>query len=307
VDNCKAILTAFILILSMFGVQPPSFAEDNQRNLCRPNPLAESLPPATGAVLDDSPIRFTAETAESSPAEAVLKGDVEMEWGDQRLTASRLVLDRTRNVAMAKEGIVFSDPGLAIRGKKAEWNLDAKTGRFDNVEYFYPSQNAQGSASQLKTDRPNRKSRFENVTYSTCAPGNEFWKLRARRLDVDEKRGRASGRHITFSFKDIPVLYFPYFSYPITDKRETGFLFPRFGYDNLNGYDLTIPFYWNIAPEQDVTISPRVLTKRGVLLGGNIVFWGPINRVRRGPSIYPMTGYSEAAVTRSMWIIRQPP
>lgn len=275
VDNCKAILTALSLILSVLGLQPLSFAEENQRNLCGPDPLAETLPPYTGALQGNSPLQFTADSAESSPSEAVLKGNVEVEWGDQRLKASQLVLDRNKNVGFVNKGVVFSDPELAIRGKKAEWNFDAKTGWFESVDYYYPSQNAQGSAQQVKTDRPNRTSRFENATYSTCTRGNEFWKLRARRLDVDEKRGRASARHMTFAFKDVPVLYFPYFSYPITDKRETGFLLPRIGYDNINGYDLTVPFYWNIAPEQDMTISPRILTKRGVMLGGEYRYLQP--------------------------------
>ena len=116
-------------------------------------------------------------------------------------------------------------------------------------------------------DRRQRLSLLEDATYSTCPRGKEFWKLRAHEIHLNENTGRGSAHDIVLEFKNTPVFYFPYLSFPITDERQTGFLFPRQGYGSDTGFDLAVPYYWNIAPNRDMTLTPRLMTERGVLLG----------------------------------------
>ena len=87
-------------------------------------------------------------------------------------------------------------------------------------------------------DRAQQTSRLEDATYSTCPRGREAWELRARRLNLNAASGRGTAHDIVLTFRDTPVFYFPYLSFPITEERQSGFLFPRQGYDSETGFDL---------------------------------------------------------------------
>lgn len=277
---CCWILCFLILpMLSASDAQAQSPARQDIWRVCEPDPLAKAITPATaGPPSPDSPTRFTANTAQSSPQEAILEGDVQVEQGNQRLQASRMRLDRATNRITAQKGVIFGDPNLAVRSDQGTWDLNTEVGQFQNADYFLPSRHAQGHAESVTTDRNSLKSRFNKATYSTCQRGDELWQVRSRRLDTDENRGRGTARHLTLAIKDVPVLYFPYASFPINDERQSGFLAPTIGYGENNGLDLRIPYYWNIAPNHDMTITPRILSERGVMLGDEYRFLYPRHR-----------------------------
>ena len=99
-------------------------------------------------------------------------------------------------------------------------------------------------------------------------PGNSDWLLRASRVDLDHAEGFGSASHVRLSFMHIPFFYFPYMSFPISDKRKTGFLVPNLGHTNTSGSEIWLPYYINLAPNMDATVTPRLMSKRGNLLQG---------------------------------------
>ena len=105
--------------------------------------------------------------------------------------------------------------------------------------------------------------KFWGATYSTCSPLNPTWVAHSSRLTIDKEANRGTAVNSVITVHHIPVFYMPYYSFPLGPERKTGFLTPVFGI--RSGFDLTLPFYWNMAPNYDMTISPRWLTKRGVL------------------------------------------
>lgn len=246
--------------------------------MCKPDILAGVVTTNTGATALGSPLEFTADQVLSSASEAVLEGDVRVRQGDQRLQAPLVTLDRLANRVQASDNVVYGDPKLAVRSRQADLDLNNESGQFKDAEYYLPSRNAQGKAAQVRIDRRSQQSHLENVTYSTCARGDEFWQLRARQMDLDETTGRGSARHMTLAIKDVPIMYLPYLSFPITDERQSGLLAPSFGLETGNGFDARIPYYWNIAPNRDMTITPRIMTKRGLLLGEEYRFLNPGDR-----------------------------
>jgi LPS-assembly protein len=143
------------------------------------------------------------------------------------------------------------------------------------VDYYLPERNAQGRAESVRVDRSRGQTRLEDATYSTCRRGREMWELRAHEINLNEATGRGTARNLVLAFRDTPVFYFPWLSFPITDERQSGFLFPRQGYTSETGFDLTVPYYWNIAPNYDMTIAPRLMTGRGVLLGAEFRYLNP--------------------------------
>ena len=234
---------------------------------CDVDPLADLLRSDTGVPLGEGEIRFQADSAEvSQTTGGILRGDVIVEQGDQQLQAPNVELDRAANRVRA-EDVRYGSPVVAVRSERAEVDLGANTAEFDQADYYIPVRNAQGSADKVIVERDAQQSHLEKVTYSTCKRDEEFWQIKASELDLDQNTGRGVARDITLTIKDTPVFYFPYLSFPIDERRQSGFLAPRIGLDENSGFDLTLPYYWNIAPNQDATFFPRILTDRGFMLG----------------------------------------
>ncbi len=122
---------------------------------------------------------------------------------------------------------------------------------------------AWGSASEFKQDEP-KVYKFQAASYSTCPPLNAAWKVEADDITLDKNSGRGIARNAKLLVKDIPVFYAPYLNFPIDSRRQTGFLWPSVGSSSTSGATFTVPFYWNIAPNYDDTITPTVLAKRGL-------------------------------------------
>ena len=119
------------------------------------------------------------------------------------------------------------------------------------------------------------QSRYADLLYSTCRPGQEDWSLKARHLEIDEKKGWGIARHARLRFGGVPVFYTPYLSFPIDDRRKSGLLVPSTGSSSGSGFELITPYYFNLAPNFDATVSPRYLEKRGLLLGAEFRFLTP--------------------------------
>lgn len=127
------------------------------------------------------------------------------------------------------------------------------------------SLSAWGQASTFTQIEP-RVYRFEGASYTTCPPLTSVWKLKASSITLDKNEGRGHATHARLLIKDIPILYAPYFNFPIDSRRQTGFLTPTIGHSHNLGMYLTAPFYWNLAPNYDTTITPAYLSLRGFQL-----------------------------------------
>ncbi len=269
-SHSRKFLTGVVLmLLPLCGVWAQSTDLTERWALCEPDELAREIVPATAnpPPISEQPLQAEATQLDSFPAESRLEGDARLSRGDQRLRADRIILDRQDNRARADNGFVYGDPRQAVRGKQAEVDLNNETGWFKDVDYYRPERNAQGSAREVRVNQNQQQSQLQDATYSTCPRGKEMWQLRADEINLNEATGRGTATDIVLAFKNTPVFYFPYLSFPINDQRQSGFLFPRQGYDSQSGMDLQIPYYWNIAPNRDMTITPRIMTERGILLG----------------------------------------
>src|SRR5690606_28322259 len=111
-------------------------------------------------------------------------------------------------------------------------------------------------------------------TYSSCDPSDRQWELRAQRIDVDTESGMGTARHATLRIRDVPVLYVPWFVFPVDDRRRTGLLYPSIGTSSRNGFDWRQPIYLNLAPNYDATIEPRWMSTRGAMLSGEFRYLG---------------------------------
>lgn len=168
-------------------------------------------------------------------------------------------------VATADSGTTYSNVPMMI-------NVPVTYGLTPNLPPRRPTE-ARGHAQRLDFEGENQLS-LKEATYSTCKPDRQDWYVRAEevRLDYDREVGRMNSG--TIYFKDLPIFYFPAASFALNSNRKSGFLTPTFSTSSKNGFDLTLPYYWNLAPNYDVTLYPREISKRGFQLGMDARYLG---------------------------------
>jgi len=141
---------------------------------------------------------------------------------------------------------------------------------WDLQDYSYArleALNAWGYADKIVRKGDNYFHMYD-TTYSTCPSAEPAWQIKAEQLELDREKGRGYAKHVYLNLKDVPILYFPYFNFPIDQRRNSGFLFPTMGLSTDSGADISVPYYFNLAPNYDLVLIPRYLSDRGVMLGG---------------------------------------
>ena len=218
---------------------------------------------------EQTPMDIFAGSSEVFDLELIsLSGNIDLQRADQHIMADQADYNQASGVLDLYGDIIYSDASMALHSTSAQVNLRENSSLLRNVSFIIPSSPIRGSADVVYRDSPTF-SRYNEVTYTACEPGNQDWMLHASRMKVNDETGRVAVKHGWLEFKSVPVLYFPYGSFPVDDRRLTGLLTPSFGVSGRNGVDIRLPFYWNIAPNYDLTLSPRYMTERGFMIGAD--------------------------------------
>ncbi|MBA3772732.1 MAG: LPS-assembly protein LptD [Ramlibacter sp.] len=211
--------------------------------------------------------------------ETVVEGEGQLRRGATVIRADRLEHNQADDLAKASGNVRVNRAGDVFEGPLLELKVDSFEGFFEQPRYRFLRNDAYGQASRVDFI-DDKRAIVRNATYTTCQrrPGPSWmpdWILRAAsiRLDNEEEVGQADGA--VLSFMGLPILPVPSLSFPLSDKRKSGLLPPTIGLDNRNGVELTLPYYWNIAPNRDATFFPALMTKRGVDLGGEFRYLEP--------------------------------
>ena len=167
----------------------------------------------------------------------------------------------------------YLEPDKLMIARKATINPQDKSGQTEDVLYRFNTDKSKallpawGRASLIQRFA-NKDYVLRQVTYTTCAPQDKSWDIKAESITLDNAQAKGVARNAVIRVHEWPVFYTPYLSFPTNKERKSGFLMPMVGYSNVGGFDLGLPYYWNIAPNQDLTFTPHLYTKRGVMLGG---------------------------------------
>jgi LPS-assembly protein len=213
-------------------------------------------------------IDLRADTAAATPDRVfTLSGNAIIRYGEQQLQANDITFRQELGEIEAGDGIRFTGPDLVVTGDSALLQTELERGTLNDISYSLPRQHARGGARLLSIEGA-YKQRLEKAFYTTCSPGNQDWILSAREVELDQAEGTGVARGAKITFKQVPILYTPYISFPLDERRKTGLLFPKVGTTGETGVDVSLPWYWNIAPNRDATITPRLMTDRGTMLGG---------------------------------------
>jgi LPS-assembly protein len=239
-------------------------AKDSQNPFCRVLGV-EEIKPLNGNH-EQLPLDILANQAESIDQKKFnYQGNVRADRGDQRLRADFVHYDSDNGMMEAWDNVQLIEPGQHAVGSHARIDQEANTGILDNAAYRVVARHASGRADQIIKEGDWIRRYVGDATYSTCDPDRRSWELKADEVRLDLQEGWGEAWNSKLYLGSIPVFYSPYQSFPIDDRRKSGFLAPTIGSSDSNGLETIVPWYWNIAPNQDALVQPRYYEERGLL------------------------------------------
>lgn len=203
---------------------------------------------------------------ENSEKRTVLEGHVTMATNKSLLSADHLISDNENQAVIATGNVSVETKDSLLKAEKFEGDQKNDSSKLTDVQFHFFSNNANGQAETISFDE-NNVATLKELTFSTCPVGNDSWRFSANELQLNEKTGWGEAWGMWLKVEGIPVFYFPYLNFPLDDQRKSGFLPPAISNSGRNGLDVSLPVYWNIAPQADATFRPRLIQNRGSQLG----------------------------------------
>ena len=195
--------------------------------------------------------------------QAQFTGDVSFSQGQRHIAADNAILDQKNQRLNANGNLIFKDELFTVTADSLEAQMSTNSATLQKAQYWLHGQQVHGDASKLQITSDNNLL-LTKTNFTTCPPGDESWLLEADLIKIDSKEEWGEIWNAKLRIADVPVLYIPYMTVPVSDKRKTGFLFPSFSTSTTNGVEISTPYYWNIAPEYDLTFTPDFMSSRGL-------------------------------------------
>lgn len=241
-------------------------------------PVTELAARPDPALVRERPVVVQARELSAQPEREVnASGEVELRRSDLTVRADRLRYDTVQDLAQASGNVRVVRDGAVVSGPQMQLQLQRFEGWLLEPEFEFPLTGARGRAERVDILGQERFSATA-ASYTSCprdASGDPAWQLSARRLDLDFTRNEGVAQGAVLRFLGVPILALPTMSFPVTGGRKSGWLPPGVNLDNRSGLDLSVPWYWNIAPNRDATIAPRLSTRRGAGLDGELRYLEP--------------------------------
>lgn len=212
-------------------------------------------------------------------------GDVVIEQGNRRLRAENAKLTQDpkspsksldRKI-VATGNVNYDDDQILLSGSRAWSDLDTKDTDIYDSDFKFVGRQGRGDASKISL-RENRFVIMKDGTFTTCLPGNNSWSFAGSEIIQDNEEQLAKIKHARFRIGSVPIFYSPYLQIPTGDKRRSGFLLPSGKYSNSGGLQISLPYYWNIAPNYDMTLTPHLYTNRGLQLQNEFRYLNVLGR-----------------------------
>jgi len=271
VINVAKILPVFSLMLALLFLPISLFAEEIKSNtryeLCGSNirvPDSKLMEQQSNAA--QKKVQIKSESAQINQTDiSIFTGNVEALHNGNLLRADKLHYDNNNDYLFAEGNIFFSNNALEVRGEKIDYNTQTEQGEIRKAEYFLFGNGAHGETPSIQIQSKSKVKLIE-TSYTTCPKNNISWNINASVVELNNENHQGTAENAVLTFHKVPIFYFPYFRFPFGINRLSGFMAPTWGTSNNHGNEYRLPFYWNIAPNYDATITPRHMTKRGTLI-----------------------------------------
>ncbi|MFC6669675.1 LPS-assembly protein LptD [Marinobacterium aestuariivivens] len=273
-DGSAAETTAVAIAVPVDGESNPyahldwyPYPEGEQPGICRGRYIEPEMEVAdSGIPFNLQPVLIAAASSQSELGGLTqLEGGVEVSQGGRQLSSEYAEYDQLTQLVRLEGQVRYREKGVLMVSDAAQTNLNNLETIFSRSEYVLHPQHARGYAERILRLEDGRI-RIEDGAYTQCEPGSNSWRVAADSIVLNTETGFGTARGATLEVLDTPVLYIPYFYFPIDDRRVSGFLYPSINYSSSEGLDLAVPYYFNLAPNYDDTFTPRILTERGLIL-----------------------------------------
>ncbi|WP_270221290.1 LPS assembly protein LptD [Kosakonia cowanii] len=218
------------------------------------------------------PVTINADHAKGNyPDDAVFTGNVDINQGNSRMQADEVQVHQQQpegqtepvRTVDALGNVHYDDNQVILKGPKGWANLNTKDTNIWDGNYQMVDRQGRGTADVMKQRGQNRYTILDNGTFTSCLPGSNTWSVVGSEVIQDREEQVAEIWNARLKLGPVPVFYSPYLQLPIGDKRRSGFLIPNAKYSTSNYFEFYLPYYWNIAPNMDATITPHYIHKRG--------------------------------------------
>ncbi len=197
-------------------------------------------------------------------------GDAEMHANGQVITGDRIDYNPINRELHATGNVRIVQGGTMADGSELRLKMEDREGEMTDPIFHLgldSDKKSRGSAKTILFEGPIRE-RLKSARYTTCEDGRDDWYLRAGEMEINHHTETATATNASIEFKGVPILYTPWIDFPFSNQRKSGILSPTFGTTTRSGFEFSVPYYWNIAPNMDATITPRYLSKRGTQMQG---------------------------------------
>ncbi len=239
--------------------------------------LAVALAAAAAARAQETPPPTTVDAQKIegvSDLEVTARGDAEIQRDDLTIFGDYLRYNQEFGRVDAEGGVRLQSGPDRFFGPSLQYDTLDNTGQIDHPTFLLQRERAaRGSAERIEF-RGKNQFRLFDARFTTCKPGQDDWFLEASQLDLDYDRDEGHAKHPRLRFMDHTILAFPFASFPLENSRKSGFLTPYYSTTSQRGFEVGVPYYWNIAPEHDVTLTPVYMARRGYQLKSDFRYLG---------------------------------
>lgn len=259
-----------------------------QEQICFPyDPLIVATPPAPTVpdVISEEALEILAgKFSFARDSDGEVSGDVEIRYRGGTLRAEEARI--SGNDVDFPGRMTYTTPDVVVYGEDGHVDQTAETIQLSRAGFDMPKRPARASADEILLTSNSRLA-LANVIFTTCPTDNPSWQLHARDIDIDVNAGVGTARGMKLDFKGVPILYAPYFTFPVGNQRKSGFLTPDISDRDRTGFDLSVPYYLNLAPNYDLTLEPRYMSKRGTQLRSDFRYLLPSSKGQIGFEYLP--------------------
>ncbi len=236
---------------------------------------------------NEQPVHISADYSRTLNNEFTeLTGNVYLRKGNRQVRSQQARVDHRNETAELKGLVQFRDLDLLLLGERAEVNMASNEAVIEQAQFLFHSAHLRGSAEKI-----NRLNEQEIVItqgeYTRCPPGDQSWSIRGSEILLNQDSGLGEITHATLRLNDIPILYAPYLSFPIDGRRISGLLVPKFSLTTDNGFDFAQPYYFNLAPNYDDTLTLRHIGERGEMVENEFRYRGSRGQFELGMAYLP--------------------
>lgn len=264
-NNTKSLTLKLIVVACAMATANLAFAQKASLR------STSSLDDSPEMIHDNSASFISADTMETTDDEIILSGNAEVRRAGTIIRGDHITYVQSTDVVDVEGNAVVIRDGVRFDGPKLTYQIESESGEMTDVNYQYAVRGIRGKTSSARFLN-GVSTQLTKATLTTCKPGSKAWWIEADSLEVDEVNQWATAHNVSFHLGGVPVMAAPWAIFPTGTERQSGLLTPTLGMSSTRGIDVALPIYWNIAPNYDYTFTPRVMTKRGLLLGNEFRF-----------------------------------